>query len=218
MKSLFTKILFLFALLCSPLLATAQDNTWLLKTETEGIKIYNRTVPHSRIKELKMTTTVKTSLSALVHILNEVHRYPEWMPGCKGAELVNYDPMGTPCYMTTIQFPKPLAWRVMFTKNVVTQDPRTKVVTLKTVAVKNNTFDDDNFVVMKDVKTSWILRPVANGLVEIESYLFCDPSGNIPYWVVNSLLDRGPLKTIQRLLKRLKQPEFVEVEVDGIRE
>jgi ribosome-associated toxin RatA of RatAB toxin-antitoxin module len=190
----------------------------VLQSETEGIKIYNRSVSHSRIKELKMTTSVKSSLSALVHILNEVPRYPEWMPGCKGAKLVNYDPKGTACYMTTIQFPKPLAWRVMFTKNAITQDPRTKVVTLKTMAVKNNTFEDDNFVVMKDVKTSWILRPTANGLVEIESYLFCDPSGNIPYWVVNAMLDKGPLKTIQRLLKRVKQPEFVEVEVEGIRE
>jgi len=198
--------------------ANAQDYPWKLKAEKEGIKIYNRSVSHSRIKELKMTTSVKTKLGALVSILDDVTRYPEWMHGCKGGERANSESEETPFYKSTIQFPKPLAWRVSFIRNIIEQDSVTKVVTLKTISVKNDTFDDDNFVVMKDMYTTWKLTPTADGVVEIESYLFADPSGNIPFWLVNSLLDRAPLKSIQRLIKRLKEEEFEGKKFAGIEE
>lgn len=218
-NSIFIKITilssFFFSLLST---ANAQDKPWKLKSENEGINIYNRSVSHSRIKELKMTTSVKTSLGALVSILDDVTRYPEWMHGCKGGEQVNTESDGIPFYMSTIQFPKPLAWRVSFIRNIIEQDSVTKVVTLKTISVKNDKFDDDDFVVMKDMYTTWKLTPTPDGTVEIESYLFANPSGNIPFWLVNSLLDRGPLKSIQRLIKRLKEEEFVGKVVPGIEE
>lgn len=212
MKSTLIKSFLLSLGICCCFSAQAQDKPWNLKAEKEGIIIYNRSVSHSRVKELKMTTTVKTNLSDLVNILDDVTRYPEWMYGCKGGERVNAETNDVPFYMTTIQFPKPLSWRVMFIRNTVKQDPITKVVTLKTVTVKNDAFDDDDFVVVDDMYTTWKLTPTPDGAVEIESYLFCDPSGNIPSWLVNSLLDRGPLKTIQRLIKRLEEPEFKNVE------
>ncbi|MFK7808773.1 MAG: START domain-containing protein [Saprospiraceae bacterium] len=215
-KSIFAKALLITCCLFSFLAINAQDNPWKLKAEKEGITIYSRSVDHSRIKELKMTTSVKTTLGALITILDDVTRYPEWMYGCKGGEQVNSEKESVPFYMTTIQFPKPLSWRVMFSRNIIEQDPISKAVTLKTVAVKNDDFDNDDFVVMEDIYSSWKLTPTENGEIQIESYLFCDPSGNIPFWLVNSLLDRGPLKTIQRLMKRLKEEEFADAKVEGI--
>jgi len=173
--------------------ATAQEKPWKLKAEKEGITIYNRSVNYSRVKQLKMTTSVKSTLGALVNVLDDVSRYPEWMYGCKGGERVNPNSSDRPYYMTTIQFPKPMSWRVMF-------------------------INDDNFVVMEEVETIWKLKPLENGEVQIESYLFCDPAGNIPFWLVNTLLDRGPMKTIQRLKKRLQQEEFRNVKFEGIKD
>lgn len=198
--------------------ATAQEKPWKLKAEKEGITIYNRSVNYSRVKQLKMTTSVKSTLGALVNVLDDVSRYPEWMYGCKGGERVNPNSSDTPYYMTTIQFPKPLSWRVMFIRNIIEQDSVTKEVLLKTVSVKNQKFNDDNFVVMEEVETIWKLKPLENGEVQIESYLFCDPAGNIPFWLVNTLLDRGPMKTIQRLKKRLQEEEFRNVKFEGIKD
>ena len=118
-KITFYKFLILILLSHLTSLCYSQEYPWKLKTQKEGITIYNRSVDYSRIKELKMTTTLKTSLGALVNILDDVTRYPEWMYGCKSGEKISPED-GAPSYdRATLQFPKPIAYRVMFTRSVI---------------------------------------------------------------------------------------------------
>ena len=196
-------------MLCSTAALSAQG--WQLKSEVEGIKIYNRSVEHSRIKELKMTTTVKADIHRLLQILNDVERYPEWMHGCKGGEKCTSADGSESGYKVTIQFPKPFSWRVMYIQNTIERDSSQEVYIFKTKTLAKPSHKDQDLVLMDKVYSSWILRPLPDGMVAIESYLFCDPSGNIPFWLVNALLDKGPLKTIQRLLRRVEEaPEIIK--------
>ena len=197
------KYIILIFLSCLVLPAFSQDRPWKLKTEKEGITIYNRSVSYSRVKELKMTTTVKSNLGSLIKVINDVTHFPEWMYACKSGEIVVPED-GSPSYdRATLQFPKPFSYRVMFTRSTLSQDSITKVVTLKTASIPEKVEKDKSLVLLENMTTSWVLTPLPSGEVAIESYLFCDPGGNLPFFLVNALLDRGPMRTIQKLKKRL---------------
>lgn len=215
-RTLFRKYITLAFLVSFALPSFSQDRPWKLKTEKEGITIYNRSVSYSRVKELKMTTTVEGTLGSLINIINDVTRFPEWMYGCKSGETI-FPEDGSPSYdRATLQFPKPFSYRVMFTRSTLSQDSITKIVTLKTAAISEKVQKDESLVLLENMTTSWVLTPLPSGEVAIESYLFCDPGGNLPFFLVNALLDRGPMRTIQKLKKRLAEPAFQKVKLNYI--
>ncbi len=212
------KILTLTLLSLFSFTAYSQEQPWKLKAEKDGIQIYNRSVDYSKIKELKLNTTVKSSLGALVNILNDVALYPEWMYGCRKGQCNSPVADSQSYVMTRLQFPKPFSDRVMFLTSNVEQDTNTNVVTLKTACAINEGYQDNNTVVIEDMNTTWILTPKSSGEIEIESYLFCDPGGHVPAWLINRLMDRGPFRSIQNLVKRLEEPSFQNVTLANIRE
>ena len=217
-KHIFCNLLILIFLSPFTTVPSDKEGPWKLKTEKNGITIYNRSVDYSKIKELKMITTVKSNLGALVKILDDVTRYPEWMYGCKSGEKITLENSSLTYDRATLQFPKPFSYREMFTRSTFHQDSVTKVVTLKTASISEDVHRDKNLVLIKDMATTWVLTPLPSGEVEIESYLFCDPGGYIPAFLLNALMDRGPIRTLQNLRKHLEKPEFQNVSLAGIRD
>ncbi len=195
---------------------SAQYSRWKLKTDADSIIIYNRSVNYSKIKELKMTTTIPSNLGAIVNILQNVERYPEWMHGCRSTHPMNLGPDSTACFQSNLNFPRPFSDRVMFLATTIHQDTTTKVVTVITKSFAHPDFRNKDFVVIEDLVNTWVLTPTSGGEVLVESYLFCDPGGNIPAWLANTFVDKGPLKSIQKLRRRLYLPEFRGVVLSGI--
>nr|AWJ66315.1 collagenase and related proteases [uncultured bacterium] len=207
-KKVFYKALMLIMTVLFTLEVSAQEEAWKFKSEKEGLTIYSRSVDYSNIKELKITATVKSNLGTLVKILDDVTLCPEWMYGCKTAEEVQ-PADGTEAYdKATLQFPKPFSYRVMLTRSTIDQDPDSKVVTVKTTSIPEEVPVDKSLVVIEKMVTTWVLTPTDSGEIEIESYLFCDPGGYIPAFLLNSLMDRGPTRTIKKLMKLLEKPEY----------
>lgn len=186
-------------------LSFGQENSWKLKTKKDNITIHTRSTKNSKIKELKMTIIVKSNLASIVNILNEVELYPDWMYGCKAAKKIESINNTEGIYSTTIEFPRPFSDRYVVSKTTIHQDTTSKIITIKSVAINDKNNQKKKMVRIKNMTSSWILIPKENGEVQIESYLFCDPEGNIPSWVINKLLHKSPSKSMINLTKRLAE-------------
>ena len=81
-------ILLLLALLEHTILLCQQ---WQFQKETEGIKVYYRESPDSKIKELKATLIVESSLSAAVKVISDAARFPDWVYKCKAGSVIEGD-------------------------------------------------------------------------------------------------------------------------------
>lgn len=71
------KFIFLVFLLSEKTAVLGQQ--WQFQKETEGIKVYYREFPDSKIKELKATLIVESSLGAAVRVISDAARFPDWV-------------------------------------------------------------------------------------------------------------------------------------------
>ena len=62
----------------------------------------------------------------------------------------------------------------------------------------------------------WIFKPVSATEIEITYYLKSNPAGSVPSWLVNMVIDQGPIKTMIAFKERLKLDIYQNAQVDGI--
>lgn len=213
--TLSVRVLLLF--LGLPAFLSAQsDDSWVLKSEKDLVKVYYRKT--SDIHELKLTTSIKVPLSGMVHLFDQVQKYPTW--GYKVAEsrlLKRVSPTEI-YYYSRIDFPWPLSDRDIVVNTTLRQDPVSNTITSTSVAVSGWVPEEKGVVRMKKANTRWTLTPGTGGWLYVEYYLYSDPGGNLPDWAVNLALDVGPRETIKSIRNIVKDPEYQNTKLAHIKE
>ena len=207
----------LFAALLSPTFFFAQNTDgWVYKNEKEGVKVYYRKT--SDVYELKLITSLKVSLSGLVTLLSEVENYPKW--GYKVAEsreLKRISDFET-YYYSRLDFPWPLDDRDIVVRSKVVQDALTRKVTATSIAQTNYLPDNKGVVRMTNAHTSWTLLPGPGGWTYVEYYIYSDPGGSLPDWMVNMALDVGPRETIKNIRSFVRQEKYQTVKLAHLKD
>lgn len=199
------RLLTLVTLLFFNTFLSAQNTAnWEIKTQKEGIIVYSRDLPNSNLKELKMTSTATSTLSAFIAILEVIQTNPDWLDGSFEVTRLEEKPNGEKINRTIIDFPFPVSDRDLISSAKITQDADTKVVTILSEAVKGVQKTSDDYVRMPLFLSQWVLTPDGNGQINIEYFLRSDPGGNIPNWVTNMLSSVGPFKTFKAIKENLK--------------
>lgn len=96
--------------------ATTSVNDWELRLHKKGIKVYIRHNRHKGLIEFKTQTVLKTTLSQITQIFDDVKSYPEWMANIKQINTINAtSPTGRYDYFE-VSFPWPFENRDMVLK------------------------------------------------------------------------------------------------------
>lgn len=111
-------------------------------------------------------------------------------------------------YYSTIDFPWPLSDRDFIAHSTIEQHPTTKVVTSRTVGIKNYLPPKEEIVRMPLLDITWVLTPTDDGKVEIDYILKSDSGGNLPVWLVNMAVDHGPTQTMLKLKELVQLEEY----------
>jgi hypothetical protein len=202
---------FLLSLLLASVLApsfiAAQDtNGWIFKNEKEGVKVYYRKT--SDVYELKLITSLKVSLSGLVTLLSEVDNYPKWgYKVSESRELKKISEWET-YYYSKLDFPWPLDDRDIVVRSKMEQDPVTRRITATSVSEPDYIPANKGVVRMRNAHTSWTLLPGPGGWTYVEYYIYSDPGGSLPDWLVNMALDVGPRETIKNIRNFVLQDKY----------
>ena len=191
---------------------------WELKKESDNILVYTRKSADSDLKELKCVTTIKTSLSAIVKMLIDVEHYPEWIFNCDKASLVKQISDTELYNYQVISAPWPVADRDLTCHLKVIQNSESKVVTVTSEAVSGLAPETADIVRVKKCRSVYTLTPLANGNIHIAFELSTDPGGNIPVWLVNSVIVKGPFSTQLMMNKILLSGKYKSVKLDYITE
>lgn len=197
----------LFASLFTPSFFFAQNTDgWVFKNEKEGVKVYYRKT--SDVYELKLITSLKVSLSGLVTLLSEVENYPKW--GYKVAESRELKKISAQetYYYSRLDFPWPLDDRDVVVHSKMVQDPVTRRVTATSKAMPDYLASNKGVVRMRNAHTTWTLLPGPGGWTYVEYYIYSDPGGSLPDWLVNMALDVGPRETIKNIRGFVQQEKY----------
>lgn len=204
-----------FIACCCPL--TAQKD-WQLQKDRNGVKVYYREPADSPIKELKIVTQVKCSLSSALAVLQDVPNLSKWVYRCTQAKLLKVVSPTVYHYSNITDFPWPMYDREFIMRCTTWQDPATLIVYSKSSAMPDALPADSRYMRVRKTESSWTFKPLGNGMVELEYYLKSDPGGNIPTFLINAALDSGPLYSLEKFKKLVQQEPYAKARMAYIRE
>ncbi|MEM6317565.1 MAG: START domain-containing protein [Bacteroidota bacterium] len=191
---------------------------WKLKKEKNDLKVYVRDNSATPIKELKMVFKVDASMSAIVELLQDVAAIPDWVYRCPKAYSIKKISDSEEVYYNLVDFPWPLDDRDLVVRNVLTQDPVTKVVKSESFAEASYIAEKEGIIRIQKTHLWWTFTPNDEGWIDVEYFLSSDPGGFIPAWIINLAIDQGPTHTIKEFKKILKLPKYRDAQLDFISE
>jgi len=192
------------------------QETWKLKTESGGIKIYMRSVPNSAIKALKVECSIASSISQLVAVILDLDACDEWVYKSKTNILIKRVSPSELYYYSEVEIPWPAQNRDFIARLIVTQNSKSKVVTVDAPCYPDMLPKKKDIVRIPKSSGRWTIIPAGKNLVHIEYELAVDPGGNIPAWLVNMFATKGPLETFKRLKLQVQKPEYKTAHFDFI--
>jgi ribonuclease HI len=191
---------------------------WELKRDKGGIKVYVRDADDSKIKELKFTTTVQASLSAVTAVLSNVEGFDDWVYASVKSETIKKVSETEVYYYTEIDFPWPFNNRDLVLHTVFWQDAKTLSINSKTTSVHWMKPEEDGLVRISKADLRWTFTPVGNGTLRVDYYLKSDPAGNIPAWLINLAADQGPLQTMVKFKEMLELEKYKNAKLAFVQE
>jgi len=200
-KTIFLTLI--FALFISFSQKTSTKSEWELKKFENGISVYTRATESSAYKELKVVFQIKTSLSSVIAILNDVDAYPQWVYRCGTSKVLKKDSDEHLIRYQTIVAPWPVDNRDVVVEVNTYQDAKTKIVYQKVNGLPDYFAAKKDHVRIREFRAVWTVKPLKNGIVEVEYELLVNPAGAIPAWVVNMAMTDGPYETSLKMKERL---------------
>ena len=196
----------------------AQEYDWQLKRETDQLKVYTRNISETGIKALKITTQFETSLSSIVALLNDVPANPDWVYSSKIAKITHQLAPNDIYYYSVSDFPWPLQDRDLMVRSIIEQDPDSKVITSISSSEEEKYPLQKGIIRISIFDSKWIFTPLPGGKVNIEYTVQTDPGGNIPVFLTNIFIDKGPIATMKKMRDMLELPKYRNAQIDFIEE
>jgi len=197
---------------------TEKQSDWKLIKDENGIRAYTREVVGSDVKQVKVKTTLKSTLGGLVAIVKDVTSHKRWIYKCKTAKSVKVISDTEYYYYNEAEAPWPVSNRDIITHAVITQDPNTKTVTITSTGKPNFIKKIEGIERIQKLNAKWEFTPKANGFVDVSFYMLIDLGGSLPSWIINMAIADGPYETVYNLRKIVNEDKFQKAEYEFIEE
>jgi ribosome-associated toxin RatA of RatAB toxin-antitoxin module len=197
---------------------TTFENDWVLKKQGEEVRVYNRSLDTTTIKELKAVTQIKTSLSSIIALLNDRETYPQWVYKCGESRLIKKISDEEGIYYQNVVAPWPVDNRDFVVDVKVWQEADTKVVHQTSTCIPDYIPKKEGHVRITQFKALWTLTPLKNGMVNCEYELLVNPGGSIPIWLVNIAATDGPYETTVNLRTWVLKDKYQKTKFSFIKE
>lgn len=209
MKLLFTIFLFISFVF-------VQSDGWELVNEANNTKVYTREVDDSKYEQIRIVTKIKAPISEIVNALEDVNYHQEWVYETEQSNLLKKNAVGDFEYYAIMNMPFPVKDRDVVIGVNRKQDPITKVVNIKSVALEKRMEENPELVRIKNFISRYNISPQDNGWVEVDYFMSADPGGKLPAWIVNMFTVKGPVATMQSMVKLINSDYYKGKKVEGI--
>jgi hypothetical protein len=191
---------------------------WKLVKNSNDIKAYVEDCPMDAIKKVRVETVVIASLSELVSIIKDAQSHNDWVfLNSESKVLDETDPFHWKYYGRT-DAPWPVSDRDCIVETVLTQNPIDYSVKISGFAIPGYKAETDDCVRIKYSNSEWTFNPLGNEMVHVSFELKVDIGGNIPQWLVNMAVAKGPFKTMAGFKKILESGKYQDAKLSFIKE
>ncbi len=218
MLSNFKYLVFIFNIVSLNTFLVAQDTNWVLVKNCNEIQVYTQKVPDLQVKKVKVETVVVATLAQLITIFKDAENHSNWVFLSESAKIVEETDDNNWKYYNYTDTPWPVSNRDYYTSVVLVQNEIDYSITITSVALPDYEPEIDGCVRISYIESVWVFNPIGNGSVHISFELEVDPGGNIPAWLINFAVSKGPHNTMIGLIKELNTEKYQDVHLDYIDE
>jgi len=209
-------IFFTFILLGFFSLPGRSQDDWKLKTDKDGINIFTRTFPDSKFKAIKVEVELDATLSQMVAVVLDVNTGAQWVYSTKSSVLLKQVSPSELYYYSEVSIPWPAANRDFIAELRAVQDSHSRVVTIYGPVFPDYLPVKKDIVRVRRSEGKWVISPLAKGRIKVEYTLRVDPGGDLPAWLVNLFVTKGPFESFKKLKEQLRKPEYVNAKLPFI--
>lgn len=211
-------LFFTVSILLSTVFIAAAQPDWRLKQDRENIKVYTKNIINSPLKAIKIVGNVNASLSALTAVLLDINSTKDWVYATKSISVLKIISPSELIYYSELEIPWPVSNRDFIVLLKVTQDEKTKTVSVDGFNRPAYLPPNKNIVRIQQSFSKWLITPVQNGQLKIEYVLEVDPGGSVPAWLINLFATKGPFETFKKLREQVRKPAYANLKLGFIRE
>lgn len=195
------KPLLALTIILSCLAENLSAQSWELRKDEDGIRVYTMPVEGSSLDAFKAETMMNAKLDRLVTVLQEVSEFPNWMPDCTEAELYEID--GDKQYHYTLtDAPFPVSDRDAIAVFEYTKEGDNVKVLVKGLPDYKPAKED--IVRIPELDGYWLLEPAESGKTRVTYQLHASPGGSVPAWLANATAVDSPYETLKNLRARVE--------------
>lgn len=193
------------------------ENQWKPAKDKDGIQVYTRPVKGFDFREYRGVTLIKTSVSSLVALVDDITVCSSWIPTCKEGRLLKRLNARETYTYTMNHAPWPVKDRDAIVHNRVSQDPKTKAVTIAMTGKPGYIPREHHFIRVEYLKGFWKFIPKSDGYVQVIYQVLNNPGGGLPAWLVNAAVVSQPFDTLFNMKKKVMEEKYQNAEYNFIK-
>ena len=178
---------------------SAQDGSWTLAREANGIMVHTRKVEGSKFLEFKGTASINATIEDILARHRDVDSMPHWLYNCIDAVLVTRESDDEFVTLTRIRTHWLVSRRDSVVRSTIVRDPVGGDVTIYLAGEPDSVPKQRNHVRVRQLIGTWRLVPQENGSVMVEYQAHVEPGGSMPAWLANKFVVDAPFETIRDL-------------------
>jgi hypothetical protein len=186
----------------------ASAQTWGLRKDQDGIRVYSRAADSSQIDEVKVETTLPEKISSLAALILDVANYPNWSFNSEKAYVVRRISQSELYFYSLVHSPWPASDRDLVIHLHLVQDSNSRALFIRADGVAGYVPEKKGIVRVPVSVERWVVTPLPGDRIKISYQLRLDPGTSVPASLINHFSAKGPYETFCHLREQLKQPKY----------
>jgi hypothetical protein len=180
----------------------------VLRKDKDSIRVYTCDNDNSRFKTIRATVTMNATLSQVASVIMDVEKYDAWQFNTIHSKLLDNPSTVDVTFYSEVKAPWPIANRDLIIRIQLSQDKKTKVVSLTCNSLPKYLPEKSKIVRVPFSKASWTLTPLASNQVKIDYSIEINPGGAVPPWMVNLVCAQAPYESFRNFKSRLASKKY----------
>jgi hypothetical protein len=197
--------------------AAKSEYDWKMVADENGIQVYLKKIWADDVKSFRGVVHINSSLDSIVAVILDINACSDWIHHCKNPLLLAKISFSECYHYQVHQLPFPFKNREFIFHSKLTRSPETGSVTIQMKAVpgfcqenshKCSLIPKSSRIRIKHSHGHYLLEPLDKNNTRVTWTHHTHPEGNLPIWLINSLVKEMPLRTLQGLRKKVFNSKY----------
>lgn len=195
--------LLLGLMLCGAGSSWGVEHDWTEVKDRNDIKVFNRVIDGSPLKEFKGVAVMDASLAECLKVIDDSSAYHYWFQYVSDVRELKSFPDHSKILYVVHDLPWPVQDRDNILKGVIKQNPKTLEVVISIVGMPDFLGKDERFIRIPRADANFVLTPLSKYQTQVTYVANVESGGEMPIWLSNAVAVDAPYYTLKKMRSRL---------------